>query len=111
MTLMLDTVRNQAPNAKLAFNYDVCGMTKNSPYTGEVEVRKVDESRFRKIVGGSVKPVTVNFLDVVDGPRTRRRRTVDLAGLPPGKYVLDLVVVDGTNHRANRYRQFQILER
>jgi serine/threonine protein kinase len=111
MTLMLDTVRAQDLNAKLAFNYDVCGLTKNSPYTAEVEVRKVDESRFRRIVGGSVKPVVMNFLDVVDGPRTRRRRTVDLAGLPPGKYSLDLVVIDGKRRREERRREFQILEK
>jgi predicted Ser/Thr protein kinase len=111
MALMLDSLRDQPPNAKLAFNYDVCGLAKNSPYTADVEVRKVNESRLRRIVGGAVKPVAMNFLDVVDGPRTRRRRIVDLAGLPPGRYELDVVIVDHKNRREERSRPFRILER
>ena len=110
MTLLTDTVRSQKPGAKLLVSYDVCGLTKGVPYTATLAVRKLGQSRFRRIVSGTVKPVSANFLDVADGPRTRRRRTMDLAGLPPGDYVLDVTVVDGKNRTKQGARPFLIQE-
>jgi predicted Ser/Thr protein kinase len=111
LVLMVDSIGPQRAGAQMPVSYDVCGLARGAPYTTEFTVRKVAQSRFRRIVGGTVKPTTVHLPDVAYSPRTRKRHAISLAGLPGGDYAVDVVVVDGRSRRQSATREFSIADR
>lgn len=111
VTLIVDAVRAQKQGTSLAVNYDVCGLTQGAAYTTDIVVRKLSQSRLKRFVSGTVKPVTGRFVDVASSNRSRRRRLINISGLPAGTYALDVVIVDSKERRRERNRQFEIVEK
>jgi hypothetical protein len=104
-------VRNQTQGSTLTVNYDVCGLRKGAAYTTDIVVRRTSQSRLKRIVGGTVRPVSGRFVDVASSHRSRRRRTINISGLPPGAYALDVVIVDAKDRRRERNQQFEIVQK
>lgn len=111
LALLVDSIRTQKRGAKFTLNYDVCGLEKGAPYRTWIQLRKVNQARFRRIVGATMKPVEWDFPDAANSPRTRRQRSVDLAGMSPGTYAIDVAVIDAKQRRKDRSRQFDVLEK
>jgi hypothetical protein len=110
LSLLVDSIRAQKPGSRLAVNYDVCGLEKGAAFTTDITLRKTDQSRLRLMVGATVKPMTSTYPDAAIGPRTRRRRTISLSGLPSGMYSVNVRIVDAKSRRREKARQFQLLE-
>jgi serine/threonine protein kinase len=108
LMLLVDSVKNQTQGSTLTVNYDVCGLQKGAAYTTDIVVRRTSQSRLKRIVGGTVRPVSGRFVDVASSHRSRRRRTINISGLPPGPYALDVVIVDSKDRRRERNQQFEI---
>jgi hypothetical protein len=111
LVLLVDSIPQQHAGAELGVNYDVCGLPRNTPYTTEFTVRRKSQSRFRRIVGGNVKPVAVHLPDIASGPRSRKHHALSLAGLPPGDYTLDIAITDARARTQTASREFSIAEK
>jgi serine/threonine protein kinase len=110
MSLLVDAIRDQKVGGRLAINYDVCGLARGAAFTTDIIVQKVSQSRFRRMVGGAVRPATAHYIDVASGPRTRRRRAIALEGLPAGEYTMTVIVVDAASRRKERTRNLNIVD-
>jgi predicted Ser/Thr protein kinase len=108
-SLLVDSVRNHTEGRKLTAEYDICGLATSTPFTGTMTVRRIRQSRFKRLVGGSVSPVTQPIIGVTRGPRTHLSQGIDTSQLPAGTYQLDVVVT--LPRRIEKSRQFEIVER
>jgi hypothetical protein len=104
--LMADNVTTQKRGSSLTVKYDLCGLPKGTPYTLALTVRKTDH---RSILGRKAPEVTETYPDVVDGPRTRRQKTIDISAMPTGKYQLVIEVTDSKRNSGERLREFTIV--
>ena len=109
-SLLLDSIRNQDQGKKLQVNFDVCGLAEDDAFITEINIRRIGQNRFSRLVQGGVRPLAESYPSIAIGPRTRRNRVVDTAGLPPGRYQLDLAVTDAKKRRQEKSRQFEIVE-
>jgi len=107
--LLVDSVRKHTEGRKLEAGYDICGLTASTPFTGTMTVRRIRQSRLKRLVGGSVDPISQPIIGVTRGPRTHLSQAVDISTLPAGTYQLDVVVT--LPSRAEKSRQFEIVER
>ncbi len=109
--LMADNVGSQRLGRSLTVAYDVCGLAKGSPYTLDLTVRRANQGGLSKLFRGTVPALTQRYLDVVDGPRTRRQRSIDIGSMPKGEYELSIVVTDDKQppNIGERKREFQIV--
>jgi predicted Ser/Thr protein kinase len=108
--LMADGVPAQVRGKSLTVTYDVCGLAEGTPYTLSLAVTRVGQGRFDKLRNGSTPPVIRTTPEVVDGPRTRRKQTIDISELPKGNYVLTIGVTDRNNNTGERRREFPIID-
>ena len=107
--LLLDTIRPHIQGRKLTADYDVCGLNASAVFSGEMTVRRIRQSRLKRLVGGSVAPIKQRFAGAARGPRTRLSQAIDISMLPPGTYQLD--VVTDLPSRVEKSRQFEIIEK
>ncbi|HMC55828.1 MAG TPA: serine/threonine-protein kinase [Gemmatimonadaceae bacterium] len=108
-SLLVDSVRNYTEGRKLEAGYDICGLPPSTAFTGIMTVRRIRQSRLKRLVGGSVSPITQPIISVTRSPRTHLSQAIDISTLPPGTYQLDVVIT--LPKRAEKSRQFEIVEK
>jgi hypothetical protein len=108
--VMLDPVGTTTIGRDLDVYYDVCGLERGAPYTVRLQVSQ-QAGGIRGLFGGRSSPVTVSFDEEARGPATRRHRTIEVPGLEPGSYALELSVAVGDGGDASRRHDFQLVER
>ncbi len=108
--VMLDPVGTKTIGRDLDVYYDVCGLERGAPYTVRLQVSQ-QAGGIRGLFGGRSSPVTVSFDEEARGPATRRHRTIEVPGLEPGSYALELNVAVGDGGDASRRHDFQLVER
>ena len=108
-SLLVDSIRTHTQGRKLTANYDVCGLNANAVFSGEMTVRRIRQSRLKRLVAGTVSPIKQRIAGVARGPRTRLSQAIDISTLPPGTYQLD--VVTDLPSRVEKSRQFEIIEK
>jgi hypothetical protein len=111
LVLMLDSISPQVSGKQLDVAYDVCGLASGSPFMAQFTLRKVDQSRMRRLVRATFKPVVVGFPDVANSPRTRHHRMVSLTGTPGGQYAIDAEITDGSGRKQTATRTFNVSDR
>ena len=92
----VDALGRRAQGRDLIVYYDVCGLEAGSVQTRIVVTKR--ESGLKRLFS-PVEPVVASYDDEIDGPRSRRRRSIAFDGMPSGSYVLDLVVHDSKGRR------------
>jgi predicted Ser/Thr protein kinase len=111
MSVLVDSIPQQTTGGTLDLGYDVCGLTQNAPFSADFMIRKVDQSRLRRLVRNTVKPLEITVPEVASGPRSRKRRSIPLAGLPAGSYTLDVTVTDSKSRKMTTTRNFVVVDK
>lgn len=106
-SLLVDAVATRSPGGKLDLYYDVCGLERGTTYTTTVNVSR-NESGLKRLLGGSVQPVTMTLDATAGGPSERHHETIDIDDMPPGSYSIVLSVSDASERRRTRSTSFQI---
>ncbi len=107
-TLFFDPTRVVREGAVLELYYEVYGLRPNEPYETEIKVEKEGGGLFRKLFGGGGKKIRLGFTEAAPGPVARSRRSIDLAGLTPGDYVLTIAAKASGGGRVERKHFFVI---
>ena len=107
--VLVDSVKDMKKGDKLTVNYDVCGLSKNSPFSAALTLTKLNQSGFLGM--GKQAPQRENVIETAGSPRSREKATVDLARLSAGTYRLDVVVTDARKRVMGASRQFQIFDK
>lgn len=108
---MLDSIRQQTSGTQLDVAYDVCGLAAGSPFMAQITLRKVDQSRMRRLVRATFKPVVIGFPDVANSPRTRHHKMIPLTGMPAGQYAIDAEITDSNQRKQTASRTFSVADR
>ena len=102
--VMLDSVADQRPGARLPVRFDVCGLAPGTKFSAEV--------RFRQRVRiGRGNTYSRSFPDAADTNRDRRIHILDLTTIKPGSYYLDVVVTDVNGRTQGKTTEFRLLDR
>ena len=104
--MLADSIPLQERNAKLTVRYDVCGLTQGAPFTTTLTFRKQNQRGFRK-----QQDRTLHFANVAASPRSRFTHPVDLGGLSPGDYVVDIVILDALERDRGKTIPFRISDK
>jgi predicted Ser/Thr protein kinase len=107
LALRVDSIRTQKRDAKLAVNYDVCGLNEGAAISAEINVRRLNQPRF----GRKTDPINERFAADAINNRSRHRYIVDLRGLPPGEYALGVMIRDKEGRTRDIARNFIIVEK
>jgi serine/threonine protein kinase len=102
-SVRLDSVPPQRAGATIPVQYHVCGLPAGSNFSATI--------RFRRQGRNNNTPIVRPFPDQAASNREGRRRIIDLAPLSPGRYYIDLIVVDGNGVDRGETRDFQLLDR
>jgi serine/threonine protein kinase len=106
LAILADSIPLQERNAKLTVAYDVCGLTQGASFTTTLTFRKQNQRGFRK-----QQDRTLHFANVASGPRLRMTHPVDLGGLSPGDYVVDIVILDALERDRGKTMPFRISDK
>ena len=106
--VLVDGVAARKPGQSVQLYYDVCGLERGTSYTANVRIAR-NESGIKRLLGGSVEPITLAFESRASGPAERHHETIDLSGMPPGSYSLALSVTDASGRRRDKASTFQVL--
>ena len=106
MALLVDGISTRPVGTPLDVAYDVCGLPPGRGF----------RTRLSLVGRGSVATVrtgTASLLvdEFATGPAMRRRRTLDVRGLPPGPYTLFLMVLDEDGRRRDEEVDFTLTPR
>lgn len=110
-TVFFNPFRVVREGAEIELYYEVYGLTPEQPYETEIKVEKEGGGLFRRIFGGGGKKIRLGFSETATGRLVRARRTIDVAGLKPGEYVLTITAKRPGGATAERRYFFVIDER
>ena len=111
-SLKVDSVRAQTLGSQLRVGYDVCGLAAGTPFTTDITVRRIGQSKLGRMFGGSVNPVVEpGLLAVASSPRAHQRQQIDISALPTGRYSLEVGVTDAKKRKQQARREFEIQEK
>ena len=111
LVVLVDTILTQRRGDRARIFFDVCGIAAGGPYTAQVTVQRIDQGRASRIIQGGTPPLRDEFISSATGPRMRRYHTVDISGLPTGRYLLTMLLKDRRGREANGQREFRIVDR
>ncbi len=109
-TLLVDSIRDVAQGKNLTAYYDVCGLSAQTPFNALLTLSRLDQGRDDRMFGRYVQPRSFPFPDVAANAASRRRRVIDLEGLPAGRYSLHVAVTDRDGRKRELGREFRILK-
>ncbi len=110
LRVLIDPLGTLSLRRDLDVYYDVCGLTKDTPYTVRLEVSQA-AGGIRGMLGGRSSVVTVSFDETARGPATRRHRTLDLPKLKAGGYALEVDVRTKAGREESHQNDFQFIDR
>lgn len=105
--LLMDPLPSPAVRSELEIHYDVCGLPSGSAYRAKVRLtqQRTEGKTGKKKKPAQPKPLVITFQDKVDGPATRRHRPLYLGSMKPGRYTIELSVVDGRGRERKRLQK------
>ncbi len=107
--LLVDPVLNQAAGSEVDIHYDVCGLSSGTPYRGRVQLsQQKPAGKTGKKKSAKPRPLVATFRDKVDGVATRRSQPLDLTYTKPGRYILELTVVDNQGRERKRAQKLVV---
>jgi hypothetical protein len=89
---------------------EVYGVAAGAPLSVTLDVTRQGRRGLFGLFGGK-RSLTIQGDEVAEGPGSRIRRSVSLAGLPEGTYRLALRVRDATGTTVERRRSFRLVAR
>lgn len=96
-------------NADLELYYELYGLNPGTSYRTELVVEKQEGGGLFGLFG-KPEPIKLSFTDQAAGPVTRVQRTIDLSGLDPGAYVLEIRTTDKEGVERIRRQPFAVSE-
>jgi len=102
--VLMDSIPQAAAGSKLEIQYEVCGLSSGTPYRGKVRLVQQQKTIAKK-KSAAVKPLAVRFKDRSQGLATRGEQQVSLGSTRPGKYTLELVIVDAKGRERKRVQK------
>jgi serine/threonine protein kinase len=105
-SVLVDHPGNLRQGSSFDVYYDVCGLDAGNVRT-QITVMKT-ESGLRRLLGGSVDPISLGFDETVSSARMRRHHSVDFGQMPAGLYRLYVVVTDGRGRRRESDVDFSV---
>ena len=104
--LLMDQVPQAAAGTDLEIYYDVCGLPSGTPYSGRLRLIPAQPPTKKK--SAKPKPLAIAFKDKVDGPATRRLQELKLGPTKPGRYTIELTVIDNQGRERKRLQKVRV---
>jgi tRNA A-37 threonylcarbamoyl transferase component Bud32 len=104
----VDSMRDRVVSDKMDVIYDVCGLSKGSPFTTDLTLIKLNQGgipRFRQ------KDHAEQQIETAGSPRSRQRATLDSHEMSAGDYELKVVVTDSKKRLVTTSRFFKIADK
>ncbi|HXE58848.1 MAG TPA: hypothetical protein VNK43_12675, partial [Gemmatimonadales bacterium] len=92
----------------LRLYYEVYGLAPGTSYATRVVVSRQGGGFFRRLFGGRTVAVSLTFREPATAPVTRAHRSLDLRGLDPGRYRIEVRVTDHRGREVRRERAFDV---
>jgi serine/threonine protein kinase len=108
--LLVDSIRDVAQGRNLTAFYDVCGLAAQTPFSALLTLSRLDQGRDDRMFGRFVQPRSFPYPDVAANAASRRRRVIDLEGLPAGRYSLHIAITDKDGRKREFGREFRIVK-
>jgi GWxTD domain-containing protein len=111
-TVLFNPLRTYKRGEEMQLYYEIEGL-RPAPYTVELAVRKRGGGGgiFKKIFGGGPSAaIKLKFDQQATTAAVSTHRSLKLDRLKPGRYVLELLVVDGEGRKDVRSGEFQVVE-
>jgi GWxTD domain-containing protein len=110
-TVLFNPLRTYRRDEDMELYYEIGGL-RPKPYTVQVSVKKKGGGGglFRKIFGGGGAAIKLKFEEQATTPTVNTHRTLQLARLKPGQYVLEILVVDADGRKDRRAQEFKVVE-
>jgi hypothetical protein len=105
--VLMDSVPHAAAGSRLEIQYEVCGLASGTPYRGKVRLVQPQKTIGKK-KSTAAKPLVVSFKDRSQGLATRGEQQVSLGSTQPGKYTLELIVVDNKGRERKRVQKIVV---
>jgi len=110
-TVLFNPLRTYKRGEEMELYYEIEGL-RPAPYTVELAVRKRGSGGgiIKKIFGGGSAAIKLKFEQQATTPTVSTHRSLKLDRLKPGRYVLELLVVDADGRKDIRAQEFQVVE-
>ena len=110
-TVLFNPLRTYKRGEEMELYYEIEGL-RPAPYTVELAVKKRGSGGgiFKKIFGGGGAAIKLKFEQQATTAQVTTHRSLKLDRLKPGRYVLELLVVDADGRRDVRSREFQVVD-
>ena len=102
--VLMDSIPQATAGSKMEIRYEVCGLTSGTLYRGKVRLVQQQRTIAKKKSAGA-KPLVVSFKDRSRGLATSGQQRLSLGGSKPGKYTLELLVVDNKGRERKRVQK------
>jgi GWxTD domain-containing protein len=111
-TVMFNPLHTFKRSEDMELYYEVQGMEVGSPYSVRVAVRRQGGGGglFRKIFGGGSAALSLKFDAHATALVESAHRTLQLEGLKPGNYKLEVLLTDGAGRKDQREQEFQVVQ-
>lgn len=100
-TVFFNPIGSWRENSSMEMYYEIYGLAPGSSYRTQISVRKGRRGRRER---------TLSFTDPAGSGVTRVRRTVDLARLGRGEYVMEVEVTGADGRRVTQSRAFRVVK-
>ncbi|MEA2723595.1 MAG: hypothetical protein QOH59_1366 [Gemmatimonadales bacterium] len=110
-TVLFNPLRTYKRGEEMELYYEIEGL-RPAPYTVELAVKKRGSGGgvFKKIFGGGSAAIKLKFEQQATTTAVTTHRSLKLDRLKPGRYVLQLLVVDADGRKDMRSQEFQVVD-
>jgi len=110
-TVLFNPLRTYKRGEEMELYYEIEGL-RPAPYTVELAVKKRGSGGgiFKKIFGGGGAAIKLKFEQQATTNAVTTHRSLKLDRLKPGRYVLQLLVVDADGRKDMRSQEFQVVD-
>ena len=110
-TVLFNPLRTYKWGEEMELYYEIEGL-RPAPYTVELAVKRRGSGGgvFKKIFGGGSAAIKLKFEQQATTGAVTTHRSLKLDRLKPGRYVLELSVVDADGRKDTRSQEFQVVD-